>query len=719
MFGFEAKRGLIKEFHSRLLFFVTSPRKFLRRYGRSLLYLSLVASLVGIVVGFVSASLKELIDIILTYLFDAKNEIILGQLTSIPYYYIILIPTVGGLIVGILKQKIFRVFSHGGVEQVMQALTKSGHLSFKETLETFITSIITLATGGSAGKEGPMVHIGGGIGSVIGRFFGLNSEYVKALVGAGAAAGIGAAFNAPIAGAFFALEILIGDFSLNIFCMIMIASIAGTSVSRMLFGEQPSFFPPIYQVNSFIEIVFYVLLGIAAAYVTIAFIKSLFITRDLFERIKLPPFLKPALGGLLVGLLALVVPNILGIGLGTINSFLNFDTTSYLNFFHISPALYPGLYPWMVLLGIFIILVAKNIATAITLGSGGTGGTIIPSLFLGATLGALVGQLAMILFPTVEISIGAFVLIGMASIIAGTTQAPIMSIILFFEMTRSYQIIIPVAIVSILSSQIAKFYLGGSLYSLELSKHGIDIYQGMEKTIMSTFEVREIMRRDLLTVPVNMPLSQILDLFLNRHFMTAIVLNREGEIIGRVYLDDVKEMVRSPELYNILIAGEVMQEETFSLSQNASLSQAFEIMGLARIDMVPITATEESKIPIGFITRKDIIHIYEKEILRKNVSGLKIMSPVLDPGVDGQSSGRQEIDFSHDYTIQTIAVPAQMVGQTLSELNLRKEFNVTVVAIMDNSSGAHIVPGPDYRLNARDLIVIAGNKNAVMKMPTE
>lgn len=714
----EERSGLIRDIYGVIAEFFTSPRKFIKRHTRSLLYLSLIASLVGVVVGFLSVSLKELIETILHHLFGSKGEIILGRLPHIPYYYILLIPTLGGLAVGILKNLVFRVFALGGVEQVMAALSRNGTLSVKETIETFLASIITLATGGSAGKEGPMVHIGGGIGSILGRFFGLPQVYVKALVGAGAAAGIGAAFNAPIAGAFFALEILIGDFSLNIFCMVMLASIAGTSVSRFLLSDQPTFVPPPATTHGTIDIVFYIILGISAAFVTIMFIKSMFLSRKFFSALNIPPLLKPALGGLMVGLMALIVPNILGVGIGTINTFLDFENSVGVSFFGISPHDFPYYYHWLILAAVFIVLIFKSTATAITLGSGGTGGTIVPSLFLGAVLGALVGQLATILFPAANISIGAFVLIGMSSIIAGTTQAPIMSIVLFFEITRSYQIIIPVAIVTILASQIAKFYLGGSLYNLDLREHGIHLYEGMEKTIMSTFQVSDIMRRDLLTIPENMPLSSILDLFMNRHFMTAVVLNREGEIVGKVYLDDVKEMVRTPELYNILIASEVMEEEPFSLPQNASLSEAFEVMGRGRIDMVPVTASRESRIPIGFITRKDIIRVYQKEILRKNVAGIKILSPVDQVDLDEHSQIRQSIDFSHDYAIKTVTVPRSMVGKSLAQVDLRRKFGVTVLALMDHEAGTHIIPRADYLLGKSDLIVIAGDKNSVMNMPT-
>lgn len=700
-----------------LYYFFQNPRKQLRLLTRNTFYLLFISVLVGIVVGLASVALKSVIEEFLIHFFHGKGEVILGSIPTIPFYLLLLIPASGGLLVGIIKYVLMKSGAKGGVEQVMYAIAvKDGNLSFKEVVEKFITSAITLGTGGSAGKEGPVVHIGGGIGSVFARLLQLPEEYVKALVAAGAASGIAAAFNAPIAGTFFALEILLGDLSLNIFSMIMVASIAATSVSRFFLGLHPAFSPPVYQVHSPVEFIFYVFLGILAGFLTVVFIRSLVYSRDIFVRLKMPAYLKPALGGLLVGSLALVIPNILGIGYGTIDSLLKFEEhLQSIYVFGFSPQEYPLLFPWLMSLGLLGIIFGKVIATSLTLGSGGSGGTIVPSLFLGASLGALVGHLVNTLFPAAGISVGTYSLIGMGSVIAGITQAPIMAILLFFETTRSYHIILPVAIVSILASQITKFFLNGSLYTLELRHLGIDLYEGMEKTVMSTIRVGDIMRTNLLTVPFNMPLRQIMELFLHTRFTTAIVIDKDGSILGRLHMDDLKRLVETPSLYNVLIASEIMETDVDVLAVNDSLSKTVELLSRRHSSLIPVVERRGEKVPVGFITRKDILNVYEKEILRKNISGIKFKSPVANLSSDGIHS-RQAIDFSSDYTLRTVQVPKAWRKKSLAKLKLRQKHGLTVLAILDQDEDVHRIPTPEYEFKESDLIVIAGTRDSMKEV---
>lgn len=698
--------------------FAKSPRRFLKKISRRQFFLLLLAMVVGIFVGLASVFLKESIEYALSNLFHARGEVILDSLKNMPFYIILLIPALGGLVVGLIKQFLFSPSGKGGVEQVMESMAvKEGRINFKEVVEKFITSALTLGSGGSAGKEGPVVHIGGGIGSVIARYFRLPAEYVKALVGAGAAAGIAAAFNAPIAGTFFALEILIGDFSLNIFSMIMVASISATAASRHFLGEHPAFSPPSFVIENPVEILFYILLGILAGFICVLFTRSLIISRNIFNKIKIQRFLKPALGGLIIGLIALGIPNILGVGYGTIDHLLKFEKVpEHLLLFKLDPGYSPSLISWALLGSIALILLAKIIATSITLGSGGSGGTIVPALFLGATLGAFVGQLANVIFPGLHISVGAFALIGMGSIIAGTTQAPIMAILLFFETTRSYNIILPVATVSIVTSQLTKYLLKGSMYTLELKEMGIDLYEGMEKTVMSTFKVSDVMREDLLTIPHNMRLREIMEIFLHTRYTTAFVVNKKEELVGKLNLDDLRKHTLTPAIYNVLIASEIMDENLTCLKLDDSLSKSVEMMSEIQVNLIPVVKKEGSRSPVGYVSRRDVLNIYQKEILRKNISGIKIKSPVSKlEKLDEES--HQAIDFKKEYLIKTISVPKELLGLSLVTANLRKKYGITVLAVKDTYNKEHFIPGPDYILKSDDKIVIAANKKDINKLP--
>jgi len=301
----------------------------------------------------------------------------------------------------------------------------------------------------------------------------------------------------------------------------------------------------------------------------------------------------------------------------------------------------------------------------------------------------------------------------MGSVIAGVTQAPIMAILLFFETTRSYQIILPVATVSLISTQITKYFLHGSMYTLELKHMGIDLYEGMEKTVMSTIRIGDIMRRNLLTVPYNMPLRQIMELFLHTRFTSAIVVNKEGDLIGRLHLDDLKRMVETPSLYNMLIASEIMEEGVISLSVNDSLSKTVELLSRSHSSLIPVVEKKGSLKPIGFITRKDILNVYEKEILRKNLSGLKFRSPVAE--LSGTSS-RQMIDFGAEYQVKTVPVPREWISKTLAQLGVREKWEISVIAVLDQEKEEHIIPRPDYHFQENDLVVIAGTNEAMKKI---
>ncbi len=699
---------------------ITQVQNFLyntfKKFHRKDAFLLIISILIGISVGLASVGLKHFIEFFLSSFFKTKGETLLGILPSLPFYFILLIPALGGILVGVLKFHLFRSGAVGGVEQVMRSLAvKQGYLSKKEVFEKFITSAITLGSGGSAGKEGPVVHIGGGIGSVIGRLFRMPHEYVKALVGAGAAAGIAGAFNAPIAGTFFAMEILLGDISLNIVSMIIVAAISATLVGRFFLGEHPAFSPPIYEVSSPMEFLFYIVLGILAGYVCIIFIRSLVLSKTFFQKISIPDFIKPGLGGLMVGMIALLIPNILGIGYGTINQLLRFENHFHtLSFFGLTQQGHPVMYPWIVLIAVLGLLFGKMLATSLTLGSGGAGGTIVPSLFLGASLGAFVGHLATIFFPEANVSVGAFALIGMGSIIAGTSQAPLMAILLFFETTRSYQIILPVAIVSIISSQIVKYHLHGSMYTLDLKQMGISLYEGMEKTVMSTIRVGDIMRKNLLTVRDNMPLRQIMEIFLHTRFTTVIVININGDMLGKLHLDDLKRLVETPYLYNVLIASEIM-EDVESLGEDEALTRAVDILSTKHSSLIPVVQGKQSHKPVGYITRKDVLNVYQKEILRKNISGMTFRSPVAGIS-DNIRQTRKAIDFSEDYNLETIAAPLTMLGKSLLELNFRQKFGITVLAILQGQGDNHIVPSPDYKIQKGDMLVIAGRKIDVEKL---
>ncbi len=316
-----------------------------------------------------------------------------------PWYRIVLVPALGGLAAGMAIQFLAPEARGHGVSEVMEAIAlEGGVIRGRVALVKTLASAFTLGSGGAVGREGPIVQIGAAIASKIGQIFGANSRQLTTLAGCGAAAGIAAIFNAPIAGAIFSLEVILGDFGLAAFAPIVLASVMGTVVAQSQLGNYPSFEAPAYKFESlFIEVPLFVVLGILAGLLSVAFIRALEHSEDSFARLRAWEPLKTAIGGLLVGLIGLAVPHVMGGGYSVMTAAL-FDRL-----------------PWMLLCSLIVL---KLVATCITVGSGGSGGTFAPALFLGVALGGAFGQLIQILLPAHTGSPGAYALVGMGAVLA-------------------------------------------------------------------------------------------------------------------------------------------------------------------------------------------------------------------------------------------------------------------------------------------------------------
>ncbi|MCK5352139.1 chloride channel protein, partial [bacterium] len=329
-------------------------------------YLSIVAIVIGILGGYGAVLFRYAIKAT-QYIFYQNTDDILTFAHTLPFYLKIALPALGGLIVGPLVYFGAREAKGHGVPEVMEAVAlRDGHIRPRVALVKIIASGITIGSGGSVGREGPIVQIGSSIGSTIGQLLKAPPLRQRTLVGCGAAAGIAATFNAPIAGALFAAEVILGEFGLSTFSPVVLSSVTATTISRYYFGDFPAFIIPTYKLVSLWEFFFYPVLGVIVGLVALLFIMAVYKCEDLFDALKMPEYLKPALGGLMLGCLLIVWPNVFGVGYGTINLSLKNQL------------------PFMLL---FILIFIKILATSITVGSGGSGGIFAPSLFIGAMTG--------------------------------------------------------------------------------------------------------------------------------------------------------------------------------------------------------------------------------------------------------------------------------------------------------------------------------------------
>ncbi len=378
------------------------------------IYMVLVSVVVGLLAGLCAVGFRLLIRSLNRVAWH-EGQYTLEYLYSLPFWWKILAPAIGGLIVGLITYHFAREAKGHGVPEVMEAVAlRGGRIRPRVVIAKMFASGICISSGGSVGREGPIVQIGSALGSTIGQWLKIDEQRLRTLVGCGAAAGIAATFNAPIAGALFAVEIILGDFGVAQFSPIVISSVAGTVVGQHFLGDFPAFEVPPYSLVHPTELFAYAGLGILAGLVALAFIRALYGLEDLFDKVKAHPSLKGLIGGAVIGLMGIWIPHIFGVGYEAINEALS------------------GSMVWKFML---ILVVFKILAVSITIGSGGSGGIFAPSLFIGAMLGGAVGAVVHSIWPVSTAAPGAYALVGMGAVVAAGTHAPITAILIIFELT--------------------------------------------------------------------------------------------------------------------------------------------------------------------------------------------------------------------------------------------------------------------------------------------
>ncbi len=571
----------------------------LRRYHLDQHMLTLlIAAFIGVLSGY-GAVLFRLLIKGAQYLFYRNTGDILSFAHTLPIYMIVGIPALGGLVVGLIVTYAASEAKGHGVPEVMEAVAlRNGRIRKRVAAAKILASAICIGSGGSVGREGPIVQIGSSLGSTAAQIFNVARAHQKTMVGCGAAAGIAATFNAPIAGVLFALEILLGDFGIASFSPVVLSSVTATTISRHYFGDFPAFSIPAYHLKTLWEFALYPILGIFAGLVAILFITTLYKSEDLFDALPLPQWLKPAIGGLMLGLLLIKVPHVFGVGYGAINLAL-FNRLS----------------------GVFLIslVLLKIAATSITIGSGGSGGVFAPSLFIGAMAGGFFGWIANLYFPGTIASPAAYALVGMGAVVAGTTHAPITAIIIIFELSSNYKIILPMMITCILSTMVASSLKKGSIYTIKLLRRGVDISGGMEQNLLRSMEVEQYMLKDPPTVPEGMRLLDLLEAFKKEDVSYLHVLDENRNLTGIISFRDIRPLLQEEGLCWLVVAKDVATTNLKTIAPQDSILKALQIMGDIGISQLPVLGGENGKKVIGILRDKDVISAYDKAVIRREI----------------------------------------------------------------------------------------------------
>jgi CIC family chloride channel protein len=514
-------------------------------------------------------------------------------------WFIVAVPVIGGLLYGPLIDRFAREARGHGVPEVMLAVAaEGGRIRPRVAVIKSLASAICLGAGGSVGREGPIVQIGSALGSAIGQALRIGEVNLRLLVACGAAAGISATFNAPIAGVFFALELILRDFEVRSFGAVVLSSIAADVVGRAAFGD--AFFLPLpgFQIVSLWEYPLYALLGALAAVVGVAFIRILYGTEDLLDRLwgNRPEWLRPAVGGLALGVLLLVLPQLYGVGYAPLQQAINGQLALWL---------------------LLVLLAGKLVATSLTIGIGGSGGVFAPSLFMGGMLGATFGTVANLLWPGSVAPIGAYGLVGMGAVFAGAARAPITAVLILFELTGDYQIILPMMLAIALSAGLSTVLSRDTIYTLKLRRRGIDLLPGRARNPMELITVRDAMRPMPNPIEAATAIADVLARFAADD-VDALPVVAEGSYLGVITSARIDEAL-SDEAADLSAADLVTSAAPVASDQ--TLEQALHHLVTAGSTGVAVTEPGEGRV-IGWLAHRDVLAAYlERRAGRGHLQG--------------------------------------------------------------------------------------------------
>ena len=504
-------------------------------------------------------------------------------------WFVVLAPVIGGLIYGPLVARFAPEARGHGVPEVMLAVNRlGGRIRPQVPIVKSLASAVCIGSGGSVGREGPIVQIGSAIGSVTGQLFGLPESQLRLLVACGAAGGISATFNAPIAGVFFALELILRNFQTQSFGLVVLSSVTADAIGRAAFGNHPFLSLPAFNFSSPLELVLYAGLGVLATGVGLAFVRVLYAGEDVADRLwRCPDWLRPAAGGILLGLLLLAVPQMYGVGY---------------------PVLQQAVGGHYVILVLLALLAAKILATSLTMWIGGSGGVFAPTLFMGAMLGSAYGAVAHHLLPHLAAAPGAYGLVGMGAVFAAAARAPITAVIIIFELTGDYRIILPLMFAIVVATALSAALSRDTIYTLKLRRRGIDIDQPQATSLMAQITVAEAMGKPPRPIMPDQPLHELIKRFAAERSDSLPIIDENGSLLGVIAVVDVERAISQDTDETTRAA--VLARAVPDLRADESLEDAVVALASTDNDGVPVLGDDDQL--IGWLTHRRLLRAYRE-----------------------------------------------------------------------------------------------------------
>lgn len=663
-------------------------RRFALSTREDRLFLALIPT-VGLLAGGLAILVQRLSEWLRAHLwgFAPSFEFAVRDL-HLPFWRILLALVVGGTIVALLQLAARAPLGSQGVSSLVEAVAlHSGRIQIRPVLYSAAAAIATVGSGGSLGREGPMLRLGAAVSSWLGAKAGLSTRRLKILLGCGAAAGFAAAYNVPIGGSLFAMEVILGSFALEIFGPIVVAAVFATLLARAAESAAPIYAAPSYSLVSPLEIFAHLGLGIVGGVAAVVFVLGVRGFARLFRKFALvPPALRPVIGMAMLAGFAVIAPEVLGNGFTTITG---------------------ALQERMPLKVLALLALLKVLATALTAGSGCPGGHFTPSLCFGALVGGAYGEVIHSVFPHATASSGAYAAVGMAAVAAGSSHAPLSAILMLFEFTGNYDLVLPLMAAAIVSSFVAKWLYPYSIYTEPLQRRGVELSWRMEEAALAGLEVRDLARDDPDVLHPDDPYAKLVDRFLATRRQRLFVVDRERKLVGSISLHDIKHALRETDDLAHLLALDLSVPVPATLRPEDRLHRAAEILARSDFERLPVVDAEGHL--VGVLAKRDLLAVYAQEVLGRPA--------VLSTFVAGDQPGEkgQAVELPPDFALRSMPAPESLVRKTLAECDLPRRLGVRVIEIKRPSRDGSewIVPDATTVLEAGDLLVVLGPTPAV------
>ena len=565
--------------------------------------LIMTAALIGLLAGGAIIVFRESVHLVHEYLFLKGYALLHIEEGGWRRYLLPLLP-MAGMVLLIPLSLLFpgKVNGYGFTNFLRRVNLENGVIKAKNIFIKIAATALTIGSGCSAGVEGPIAQIGGALGSQVGQRFRVSGARMKVYIAAGCAGGIAGIFNAPIAGIFFAAEIiLLGTYEISSFSALVIASAISTVVTRAYYGEIPAFpIPDYHMVNAFVEMPLYCVMALLFGLLAVVHIRFFYYVRDTFRDLPLHPQIKPIIGACLVGCIGIYFPQVMGDGYEFIEETLAGH----------------GVF-WVLLALVFL----KSIATSITLGSGGAGGVFAPALFIGAVAGGAFGSVVHAWLPQYTATPGAYATIGIGAFLAASTHAPMTAMFLLFEMTGNYMIIVPIMLTSIIGTVTASKFYHDSIDTVDFTREGIDIHEGREVAILRSIKVGKALTEEVDFISETANINHLLELFaIAKDSFYFPVINHTGRMVGVVSMQDVKTILHDAEQRCCFLVGAICSRDVMCLTPDANLYEAMQLFDVKGIEEIPVVESMDDKWVLGMIKRRDVIAAYNHEVLKRGIS---------------------------------------------------------------------------------------------------